>query len=198
MIEVRVDVELKDTIVVAIPKLYGEGFYTCTVRVEYKWKPPRCACCKFFGHIQEECPKNPGLGVTKNLKKPSQAPKGVPSWVPMRGIHIWLVTGKVGFGTKSLLEQWRDSYVNGDYDEDTYDDNMYEGEDTPDKFKIYAIIWISEFERDYNQRIEELKVRIEHRHGIYKELKKHGIDSVFDECLSELKAAEKVDFEEMG
>ncbi|PWA88423.1 hypothetical protein CTI12_AA120480 [Artemisia annua] len=53
-------------------------------------------------------------------------------------------------------------------------------------------------ERDYNQRIEELKVRIEHRHGIYKELKKHGIDSVFDECLSELKAAEKVDFEEMG
>ncbi|PWA80263.1 hypothetical protein CTI12_AA198270 [Artemisia annua] len=53
-------------------------------------------------------------------------------------------------------------------------------------------------EKDYNQRIEELKVRIEHRHGIYKELKKHGIDPVFDECLSELKAAEKVDFEEMG
>ncbi|PWA58301.1 hypothetical protein CTI12_AA403200 [Artemisia annua] len=49
-------------------------------------------------------------------------------------------------------------------------------------------------EREYNQRIEELKVRIEHRHGIYKELKKHGIDSVFDECLSELKASEKVDF----
>ncbi|PWA80916.1 hypothetical protein CTI12_AA127910 [Artemisia annua] len=53
-------------------------------------------------------------------------------------------------------------------------------------------------EKDYNQRIEELKVRIEHRHEIYKELKKHGIHSVFDECLSELKAAEKVDFEEMG
>ncbi|PWA37030.1 hypothetical protein CTI12_AA586630 [Artemisia annua] len=53
-------------------------------------------------------------------------------------------------------------------------------------------------ERDYNERIEELKVRIEHRRGIYKELKNHGIDSVFDECLSELKAAEKVDFEEMG
>ncbi|PWA82826.1 hypothetical protein CTI12_AA041150 [Artemisia annua] len=52
-------------------------------------------------------------------------------------------------------------------------------------------------EREYNQRIEELKARIEHRHGIYKELKKHGIDSVFDECLSELKAAEKVDFEGM-
>ncbi|PWA75648.1 hypothetical protein CTI12_AA239560 [Artemisia annua] len=53
-------------------------------------------------------------------------------------------------------------------------------------------------EREYNQRIEELKVRIEQRHAIYKELKKHGVDEVFDECLAELKAAEKVDFEEMG
>ncbi|GJW90832.1 hypothetical protein Tco_0168385 [Tanacetum coccineum] len=28
--------------------------------------------------IMEECPKNPGLGVAKNLKKPSHAPRGVP------------------------------------------------------------------------------------------------------------------------
>ncbi|GJY06756.1 hypothetical protein Tco_0373810 [Tanacetum coccineum] len=27
--------------------------------------------------INEECPKNPSLGVTKNLKKPDQAPRGV-------------------------------------------------------------------------------------------------------------------------
>ncbi|GKA30169.1 retrotransposon protein, putative, ty1-copia subclass [Tanacetum coccineum] len=45
----------------------------------------RCACCKVFGHIQEECPQNPGLGMAKNLKKPSQAPRGV------------LVGSKVGF-----------------------------------------------------------------------------------------------------
>ncbi|GKE69301.1 RNA-directed DNA polymerase, eukaryota, reverse transcriptase zinc-binding domain protein, partial [Tanacetum coccineum] len=77
MIKVRANVELKDTIVVAMPKLSGEGFYMCTVRVEYEWKPPRCACCKVFGHILEECPKNPGLGVAKNLKKPSQATRGV-------------------------------------------------------------------------------------------------------------------------
>nr|GEY11942.1 hypothetical protein [Tanacetum cinerariifolium] len=36
---------------------------------------------------------------------------------------------RVGFGTQSLLEQWRDSYGNGDYDEDPYDDDMYEGQD---------------------------------------------------------------------
>ncbi|GJZ14285.1 retrotransposon protein, putative, ty1-copia subclass [Tanacetum coccineum] len=80
MIELRADVELKDTIVVAMPKINGEGFYTCNVRVEYEWKPPRCACCKIFGHTQVECPKNPGLGAGAGeikKKKSSQAPKGV-------------------------------------------------------------------------------------------------------------------------
>ncbi|GJW18464.1 C2H2 and C2HC zinc fingers superfamily protein [Tanacetum coccineum] len=38
-----------------------------------------------------------------------------------------------GFGTQSLLEQWRDSYGNGDYDEDPYDDDMYEGQDLSDE-----------------------------------------------------------------
>nr|GEV98030.1 hypothetical protein [Tanacetum cinerariifolium] len=46
MIEVQADVELKDTIMVAMPKLTGNGFYTCNVHVEYEWKPPRCSCCK--------------------------------------------------------------------------------------------------------------------------------------------------------
>ncbi|GJV20557.1 hypothetical protein Tco_1369577 [Tanacetum coccineum] len=31
MIELQADVELKDTIVMAMPKLTGEGFYTCTI-----------------------------------------------------------------------------------------------------------------------------------------------------------------------
>ncbi|GKA45461.1 hypothetical protein Tco_0738257 [Tanacetum coccineum] len=40
-----------------------------------------------------------------------------------------LTSKKVGFGTQSLLEQWRDSYGNGDYDDNPYDDDMYEGQD---------------------------------------------------------------------
>ncbi|GJY15221.1 copia protein [Tanacetum coccineum] len=36
MIELRADVELKDNIVVAMPKLIMEGHYTCNVRVEYE------------------------------------------------------------------------------------------------------------------------------------------------------------------
>nr|GEZ08166.1 hypothetical protein [Tanacetum cinerariifolium] len=33
------NVELKYTIVVVMPKIMGEGYYTCIVRVEYEWKP---------------------------------------------------------------------------------------------------------------------------------------------------------------
>nr|GEX08019.1 copia protein [Tanacetum cinerariifolium] len=77
MIKLRVDVELKDNIVDAMPKFTREGYYTFNIRVEYEWKPPRCACCKVFGHVLEECPKNIGAGATKNLKKTSQTPKGI-------------------------------------------------------------------------------------------------------------------------
>nr|GEW27708.1 hypothetical protein [Tanacetum cinerariifolium] len=77
MIELRADVELKDTIMVALPKLIKEGFYTCTIRVKYEWKPPKCVCCKVFGHVKDECPNNIGSDVANNLKNPSQAPKGV-------------------------------------------------------------------------------------------------------------------------
>nr|GEZ10686.1 hypothetical protein [Tanacetum cinerariifolium] len=41
MIELRADVELKGNIIVAMPKINGEGHYICKVRVEYEWKPPR-------------------------------------------------------------------------------------------------------------------------------------------------------------
>ncbi|GJW15582.1 ribonuclease H-like domain, reverse transcriptase, RNA-dependent DNA polymerase [Tanacetum coccineum] len=80
MIELRADVELKDTIVVAMPQINREGFYMCNVRVGYEWKPPRCACYKIFGHTQVECPKNPGLGAgagEMKKKKSSQALKGI-------------------------------------------------------------------------------------------------------------------------
>ncbi|GJY71356.1 RNA-directed DNA polymerase, eukaryota, reverse transcriptase zinc-binding domain protein [Tanacetum coccineum] len=259
MIELRDDMELKDTIVVAMPKIMWEGYYTCTVHVEYEWKPLRCSCCKVFGHNQEECPKNIGLGVAKNFKKPSQTSRGVsvgskvgfkphkeyrpvpkkptasssgnkkigveptnevsnsnpfevlnsvdndvelgtnegttnlvnnganssgssfmnvknsstsntPIIDKIRKFEDLLISGqailvneadnslkkveclgdydsedevasvdndvarfmaleRVGFDTQSLLEQWRDSYGNGDYDEDPYDADMYEGQD---------------------------------------------------------------------
>ncbi|GKA96438.1 hypothetical protein Tco_0818533 [Tanacetum coccineum] len=46
-----------------------------------------------------------------------------------------MASKRVGFDMKSLLEQWRDSYKNGDYDEDPYDDDMYEGQGIPNKIQ---------------------------------------------------------------
>ncbi|GKA40181.1 putative reverse transcriptase domain-containing protein [Tanacetum coccineum] len=81
MIELRADVELKENIVVVMPKINEEEFHTFNMHVEYEWKPLRCACCKIFGHTQVECPKNldlhAGAGETRK-KKPSKAPKGIP------------------------------------------------------------------------------------------------------------------------
>ncbi|GJW05596.1 hypothetical protein Tco_1568019 [Tanacetum coccineum] len=37
----------------------------------------RCTCCKIFGHVHAECPKNTDSDVVKNMKKPSQAPRCV-------------------------------------------------------------------------------------------------------------------------
>ncbi|GKB13816.1 hypothetical protein Tco_0847739 [Tanacetum coccineum] len=76
---------VEDNILVAMPKVTREGHYTCNVRVEYEWKPPRCSSCKVFGHIHEECPKNTGASEKKTVKKPSQTSRGV------------LVGPKVGF-----------------------------------------------------------------------------------------------------
>ncbi|GKB59042.1 hypothetical protein Tco_0915228 [Tanacetum coccineum] len=91
MTELRADVEMKNTIVVAMPKLVGEGFYLCTIRVEYDWKPPRCSSCKIFGHFLDECPMNLSSDVAKNLNNPRQAARGV------------LVGPKMGF--KQLYRQ---------------------------------------------------------------------------------------------
>ncbi|GJS09632.1 RNA-directed DNA polymerase, eukaryota, reverse transcriptase zinc-binding domain protein [Tanacetum coccineum] len=238
------------------------GHYICNVRVEYEWKPPRCASCKVFRHIHDECPKNTGAGEKKTLKKPSQTSRGVlvgpkmgfkpqkeyrpvskkptasssgnkkkcveptievsnsnpfkvfnsvdndveldtnanlvnkgvtlngssfmnvdnsstgttPILVKIRKFEELLTSGKailvdeagnplkkvefpsdydseddvasvdndmarslaserVGFGTQILLEQWRDSYGNGDYEIDPYDDDMYKGQDLPQELQ---------------------------------------------------------------
>nr|GEZ45284.1 hypothetical protein [Tanacetum cinerariifolium] len=78
MIELKADVKLKDNIIVAMPKITREGHYTCNVRAEYKWKPPRCSSCKVFRHVHEECTKNTGAGEKKTVKKPSQTSRGAP------------------------------------------------------------------------------------------------------------------------
>nr|GEW04623.1 hypothetical protein [Tanacetum cinerariifolium] len=85
MIELRADVDLKDNIIVAMPKITREGHNTCNVHVEYEWKPPRCSSCKVFGHFYKECLKNTCVGEKKSVKKHNQTSRGV------------LVGPKIGF-----------------------------------------------------------------------------------------------------
>ncbi|PWA85130.1 hypothetical protein CTI12_AA151830 [Artemisia annua] len=53
-------------------------------------------------------------------------------------------------------------------------------------------------ERAYDDRVQEVKARIEHRHGIIMELKKLGIHPVLKKYLADLHCAEREDFDELG
>ncbi|XP_071699774.1 uncharacterized protein [Rutidosis leptorrhynchoides] len=66
IIEVSAECELKDSIRVGTPNTDG-SFTKDVVTIEYEWKPPRCACCKVFGHRDSQCPKH--LGQKKKKKK---------------------------------------------------------------------------------------------------------------------------------
>ncbi|KAF5771864.1 putative transcription factor interactor and regulator CCHC(Zn) family [Helianthus annuus] len=58
MVEISADKELKDHIVVAVPKLVEEGYVLEEVKVEYEWRPKRCPTCCLFGHDVSSCPKS--------------------------------------------------------------------------------------------------------------------------------------------
>ncbi|GKC43365.1 hypothetical protein Tco_1061087 [Tanacetum coccineum] len=60
---------------VVVPKLVGERFFRCTIRIECEWEPPRCLSCKVL--CQNECLKKIISDVLKKLKNPRQAVRGV-------------------------------------------------------------------------------------------------------------------------
>nr|GEU66051.1 putative zinc knuckle CX2CX4HX4C [Tanacetum cinerariifolium] len=147
MIKLRADMELKDNIVVAMPKFIGEGYYTCTVHVEYEWKPSRCLRCfkphKEYRPIHKKPTVSPSefgtnrgtINLVNNGTNSSgssfmNVKNSSTSYTPIidkiEKFEDLLLMERVGFGTQSLLEQWRDSYGNGEYDEELYDDDMYE------------------------------------------------------------------------
>ncbi|PWA58988.1 hypothetical protein CTI12_AA395510 [Artemisia annua] len=61
------------------------------------------------------------------------------------------------------------------------------------EFKAYR-----DEQNNYNERIEEILVRVEERHGIIAEMKKFVDGHVLDEALADLKASEQEDFAEIG
>ncbi|GJU63260.1 hypothetical protein Tco_1148473 [Tanacetum coccineum] len=194
VIEVRVDVELKDNIVVVMPKLVGEGFYTCNVHVECSENmkkssqtPRRVLVGPKVGfkpvkQVYRKVSKKNTANTSSNKKKDvepiienveSSSTSTTLIIEKFEKIERFIIEGKVtlvddegksltnidslgdhdsedeiastdndmanflaskkdGYDTNSLLEQWKESYVNGDYDFDPYNDDMYEGQDIPD------------------------------------------------------------------
>nr|GEX70353.1 hypothetical protein [Tanacetum cinerariifolium] len=89
-IELRADEELKDTIVVAMPKLVAGlgGIYTCTIRVEYEWKPRRCSVGHNVGfkpvkQVYRPVSKNNNANTSGNKKKDVESSKEVSNPNPL-------------------------------------------------------------------------------------------------------------------
>nr|GEU68367.1 hypothetical protein [Tanacetum cinerariifolium] len=46
-----------DNLIMVVLELKGLGYTKETIRVEYKWEPPRCSTCLLFGHSVDDYPK---------------------------------------------------------------------------------------------------------------------------------------------
>lgn len=68
LVEVHADNPLKESLVIAIPKLDEDGYTKETIHVEYEWRPSMCDRCKVFGHEIEGCPLQPKTTSKDNPK----------------------------------------------------------------------------------------------------------------------------------
>ncbi|GJX10313.1 hypothetical protein Tco_0200172 [Tanacetum coccineum] len=142
MIELRADVELKDNIVAAMPKITREGYYICNIRVEYEWNPLSCPSTT---PIIEKINKIEKFIIDRKVTLVDDERKRLEKVVSLGDYDsedevasgynemACFLAKKDGYGTQSLLEQWKESYVNDDYEYDPYNDDMYEGQEFPDK-----------------------------------------------------------------
>ncbi|GJZ78807.1 copia protein [Tanacetum coccineum] len=145
LIEIRGDVELKDTIVVVMPKLVGERFYTCTIHVKYEWKPlsqaPRGVQVrpnvgfKPAKQVYRPVSKKTNAKTSGNKNKDAESTKEDEVESVDNEMTSFLVSKKVGYDTNSLLEQWKETYENANYDYDSYDDDMYEDQEILDNIQ---------------------------------------------------------------
>nr|GEX97638.1 hypothetical protein [Tanacetum cinerariifolium] len=131
LIEVRIDVELKDNIVVDMPKIIEEGFYTCNVRVEYESKPPSFENDVDLGtnggtsNLASKKANFKRLIIDGKVTLVDDKVKSL-TMVDSSGNHDsedevasvdngmanFPASKDFGYGTNSLLEQWKESYEN--------------------------------------------------------------------------------------
>nr|GEX49520.1 hypothetical protein [Tanacetum cinerariifolium] len=193
MIELQADVEFKDKIVVAMPKITKEGHYTCAGEKKTVKKPSQTfrgvpVGPKIGFKPQKEyrpVPKKPNASSSGNKKKGVELTIEVSNSNPFDVLNSvdnntkfgklrlldnnenrLFPTGIVesdsevvvifdetanlristsskdgsdkGYGTNSLLKQWRDSYPDND-DYDAYNDDMYENHDLSEHLRSICV-----------------------------------------------------------
>nr|GEX66682.1 hypothetical protein [Tanacetum cinerariifolium] len=67
LIEIAADVELVESLIIAMPMGNKEGHTFAMIDIEYEWTPPRCASCRFFDHVSEKCPKLPKVALNEKV-----------------------------------------------------------------------------------------------------------------------------------
>ncbi|GJW17503.1 hypothetical protein Tco_0024939 [Tanacetum coccineum] len=86
--------------------------------------PSRFSTCLIYGHSLNDCLKAAPKRVVKGMAKGKGQTLGVDEEGFIEG---------VGYGPKSLWEQWKDTTVEDEYN--SYDDDMYEGQKIPEKIQ---------------------------------------------------------------
>ncbi|GKB73749.1 gag-pol polyprotein [Tanacetum coccineum] len=113
LIKVNSEADLVDAVTIGIPSLTGDGFTKETIRVEYKWRPPRCDVCKIFGHVYDHCPQK-----VKKKKSESKSTNGGQFFGPS-------VKQNVRYKPKSTTSAPKKGATNEE-DEEEHVENVYD------------------------------------------------------------------------
>nr|GEU38025.1 hypothetical protein [Tanacetum cinerariifolium] len=120
MIELRADVELKDNIVVAMPRLKERATIIVIFVLSMSRNP--------LGKLRFVDDDGNPLVPTGIMESDSEVKVVFNETANLRISTSGKDESDKGYGTNSLLGQWRDSYPGND-DYDPYDDDMYENHD---------------------------------------------------------------------
>nr|GEZ03872.1 reverse transcriptase domain-containing protein [Tanacetum cinerariifolium] len=134
LIEVRADVELKDNIMMAMPKLVWRGSIHVMFVLNMNGNLPDVRVVRLIIDGTATLVDDNGKPLTR-VDSLSDHDSDDEFALVDNDMANFLPSKDVGYGTNSLLEQWKESYGNGEYNYDPSDDYMYEGQNIPDKIQ---------------------------------------------------------------
>nr|GEV65296.1 retrovirus-related Pol polyprotein from transposon TNT 1-94 [Tanacetum cinerariifolium] len=126
-------------------KYIGEGFYNCTKRIEYEWQPPR------IDKLEKQMLDGKLILVNDegwpiymvdsmvNENSNSEVEEVFNQTVGFMESASFKSSGGIGYDTKSLLEQCRETVVDNNYD--PYNDDMYNGHDISENLQAICDDW---------------------------------------------------------